>query len=385
MRTISPPVFYYHSVAPEPFDNWMFYFLTLRLEVFENQMAYLKNKGFRGVFFDEWMEIRTGEKASEGKEVCISLDDGFLDNWVYAFPVAKKYGIKITLFIAPECVDPRDIVRPTLEDVWNGNCEESDLEARGFVSWNELKIMQDSGLVDIQSHTMSHDKYISSTELKSFYYGDDKGFYPIWNAKPEIKPYYLADPNFEHYIPFGTPLFEEASAVITKKHSLNEELTKKVAFIAAEFNLKDLAQRESYEKKVSQVIKDFQQSDELFDEVESTEDYRKRLFYEIVDSKKILEQKLDKPVQFLCWPHGDNTKEAHDLAKESGYLATTAGKMTEEANNTDRIPRFGAPFNQKRWKNLFKFQYKISSHYKKQPYYLLWQANRIKLKLSNKI
>ncbi len=383
MTKISPPVVYYHSIAPSVFSNWDFYFLTIRLSTFERQLAFLKDQGYESIFLDRWLDIRLGKRRGTGRELCLTVDDGYLDNWVYAFPVARKYGVRLTLFIAPECVDPRDIVRPNLEDVWNGTCQPAELKALGFASWPELKLMQDSGWVDIQSHTMSHDKYISSPRLAGFYYGGPEGVYPIWNARPEIKPFYMADPEFGRYLPLGTPLFEEGSAVVTRKHFPNPAFVERASELAAGFDLSDRRQRAPYQQKVMALYEDFAQAGAIISRLETMEDYRRRLDYEIAGSKKILEEKTGKPVNFLCWPHGDNTPETHALALDNGYLATSSGKMEDTAGHPDRIPRFGAPGGQKRWINMKKFHYKIASHYRQQPFYALKRANDLRHWLFN--
>ncbi|MBK8966185.1 MAG: polysaccharide deacetylase family protein [Lewinellaceae bacterium] len=381
MQSVSPPVIYYHSVAPKPDPQWVLHFLTMELAAFEDQLAYLRSRQFRGVFFEEWLAFRKGEKKVTGAEVCLAFDDGLLDNWVYAYPLIKKYGLRFTLFVSPECVDPRPVVRPTLEDVWAGRCQAGDLDARGYISWDELRLMQASGVVDIQSHTMSHDKYTVSDHLRGFYYGGFSGFYPSWNAFPDKKPFYMADPNFEHWLPSGTPLFEEASAVIARKQTINPVFFEETAAQAQKYALEMPDQRAAYEAAARRLHRQYQESGTLIAEVESEADYRKRLAYEVEASKKIIEEKLAKSVQFLCWPHGDNTHEAHALALRLGYLATTAGKMIDEAGQPDRIPRFGAMWSLGPWLNRRKFHYKIASHFQKQPYYSLWLANEFKNKI----
>ncbi len=381
MKIISPPVFYYHSVAPVTYENWVLKGLTLRLETFEAQMAYLQDRHFCTIFMDEWLTIRQGEKAASGKEICLTFDDGLLDNWVYAFPVAKKYGMRFTLFVAPECLDPREMVRPTLEDVWAGRCREDELDGRGYLTWNELKIMQESGVVDVQSHTMSHDKYIASSRIKNFYYGGSRGVYPIWNANPGLKPFYIADEQFEKRLPWGTPLFEESSAVTVKKHAINPAFIEQVLALTKIYNLHDSTQLLVFEETARHLFNEFQSAANLVTHVESEQDYQQRLVYEIVDSKQLIEEKLEKPVRFLCWPHGDNTLATHALAKEAGYLATTCGNQVSEADKTDRIPRIPGDFRNRPWVNRQKFHYKIASHYRQQPYYAVWLANEWKNKL----
>lgn len=378
MRNISPPVFYYHSVAPKLHEGWMLKFLTLRLNNFEQQMAYLKDNHLQSIFLDEWLRIRRGHKTATGKEVCLSFDDGLLDNWVYAFPVAKKYGAKFTIFVSPECIEPRSVLRPTLEDVWAGKVKEEELESLGYLSWDELKIMQESGVVDVQSHTMTHAKYVSAPNLHGFYYGGFKGYHPILNAHPELRPTYMRDADFEKRLPWGCPLFEETSSVVVKKHFVNQEFMAETASLAKKHNLKDTAERPAYEKIARQLADDFGRAGKLIDGIEKDDDFRARMAYEIVDSKRIIEEKLGKPVQFLCWPHGDNNSAAHTLAKESGYLATTSGKMLREQNETDRIPRLAADFENGPWVNRQKFHFKVASHYRRQPYYAFLKMNEVK-------
>lgn len=385
MRTINPPVIYYHSIAPDLFKGWVLDWLTMKLRFFEDQMVYLKENDYQSLFLDEWLEFRQGRKKTAGKEVCLTIDDGLLDNWVYAYPVAKKYGQKITLFVSPECVDPRDVTRPTLEDVWAGNCTKEELDARGYMSWNEIRAMQASGFVDIQCHTMSHAKYVKSSKIDTFYYGGYRGLHPILNANPAMRPYYMADPDFESRLPIGTPIFEETSSVVTRRHHINPDFVQEVVNLAQNYNFKDIAQRAIFEKQARKIHKSYEAVENVIAYIESEEDFRKRMAYEILDSKAIIEEKLGKPVEFMCWPHGDNSQAAHDLARANGYLATTSGKMLAEGDKLDRIPRFGAStFRENMWLSRQKFNYKIASHFQKQPYYTVWLANEMKNRVLNK-
>lgn len=382
MKYPHPPVLYFHSVAPDYFDSWSLKWLTLPLRFFEDQIQFLRSQDYQSVFLEEWLAIRTGDQAQGGKKVCLTFDDGLLDNWVYAFPVAKKYGMRFTLFVSPECVNPQPIVRPTLEDVWQGNCRYEDLQGLGYCSWEELRLMQESGVVDIQSHTMSHTKYIASSEVVAFYYGGALGVYPILNRDPGLKPFYPADPDFERRLSWGTPLFEEASAVVVRRKKINPEALAAVEELAARFYLEEVEARPAYEEEARRILIKYREQDRLVVEHENEETYLHRLHYEIVDSKAIIEERLGKPVRFMCWPHGDNTQQCHDLARKAGYLATTSGKMEAEADKEDRIPRFGVTtFRDHRWLSRKKFQYKLGAHFGDQPYSTIAFLNNLKYKI----
>ncbi|HRI59223.1 MAG TPA: polysaccharide deacetylase family protein [Saprospiraceae bacterium] len=194
----------------------------------------------------------------------------------------------------------------------------------------------------------------------------------------------MRDVNFEKRLPLGSPLFEETSSVIVKKHTINKEFIEETAALAGKYDLKNETGRPGFELAARQLYADYDRAGKLLDNMEKEEDYRARVKYEIVDSKRIIEEKLGKPVQFLCWPHGDNNSAAHTLAKESGYLATTSGKMLREQNEADRIPRLAADFENSPWVNRQKFHFKVGAHYRKQPYYAIARLNELKNKVSQR-
>lgn len=382
MSKISPPVIYYHSVAPNYFDQWILKWLTLKLELFEDQLQFLKSRNYRGINLDEWLAIRQGTRSRQGDEVLLTFDDGLLDNWVYVYPLAKKFGIRVTFFVSPDRIDPNNQVRPNLEDVWAGRCGRSELADLGYCSWAELKVMQESGWVDIQSHTMTHLKYPASDRIKQYYYGGHQGMHAILIQHPELLGTYPKHPEFETLLPKGTPLFEQKSAVVVRKHEINEAFVDEVLAEANTFQLQDDHQQTAFESRANQIAATYRQNGNLISSIESESEQRARMYYEIAESKRQLEEQLSKPVQFMCWPHGDNSHEAHQMAKEVGYLASTAGKLSSEEDELDRIPRFGAStFRDHRWLSRVKFHYKLASHLKQQPFHTVAQLNELKNKL----
>jgi hypothetical protein len=130
----------------------------------------------------------------------------------------------------------------------------------------------------------------------------------------------------------------------------------------------------SFEKAyplVENVYLQFQKNNELIIAVEEEENYSKRLEYEIAGSKIALEKNLDKPIEFLCWPHGDNSHEAHAVAMKAGYLATTTGSKMDIPQSVDRIPDRIGLFKTKnnRFLSLLKAKYKLGSFKHQFPYY----------------
>lgn len=81
--------------------------------------------------------------------------------------------------------------------------------------------------------------------------------------------------------------------------------------------------------------------------------------YELAASKRELEQKLQTPIEFLCYPYGRFNEQTIKLAKENGYKGAFA--IFENVSllklNPFALPRVPIPSGQKKW----EFKLKVSS------------------------
>ena len=110
-------------------DAW-----TVRTDNFEKHLRYLKNNGYRTITLDELRLFMLGEKIIEGRCVAITFDDGDRSVYKYAYPLLKKYNMKGTLFL----------ITSRAGQSW---------EDLNLSSWEELREMKESGVIDIESHT----------------------------------------------------------------------------------------------------------------------------------------------------------------------------------------------------------------------------------------
>lgn len=139
-------------------------FINVTPENFERQMEFLKKNSYKTITVKDYIEITQLKRKVPEKTVMITFDDGWLDNWVFAYPVLKKYGLKAVLFVvtshiaekgkrgradtgdAPELPSHKDCQKKV----------ESGSKAEVMLSWEELKEMESSGIIDVQSHTHTH-------------------------------------------------------------------------------------------------------------------------------------------------------------------------------------------------------------------------------------
>ena len=138
------PVLLYHDVQTSYAPDKAV--ITITPQRFEEHIVAILKSGYTPVSFEDVYNASKGIYSLPSKPIIISFDDGYDTNYKYAFPIIKKYNVKATIFVVVETVG-------------------QVLETSVHFNWDEAKIMQQSGLVSIQSHTYTHP---DSVTLNSF-------------------------------------------------------------------------------------------------------------------------------------------------------------------------------------------------------------------------
>jgi peptidoglycan/xylan/chitin deacetylase (PgdA/CDA1 family) len=316
------PVVMFHSVGLTGTD-WAFSHLSEPVALFDEKIHLLKRAGYQFIFWPELYEHMAGTRKVSRKSVMLTFDDGYLDNWVHAFPVLKKYGAKVTVFVSPDFVESTKELRPTAEVMGGDHQVAGNLEDRGFLSWGELKALQDSGLVDIQSHAMTHTWHFSGPRLLGFHSpGDHSRPWLAWNLRPERKPFYMREDQ-SHLIPLGLPVYEHEKSLICRRFQPPPIVADEVARFVEDHG----GQKFFREPNWSLILQDLHER--LFQQhradarIETESQHRERVAAELQGAKEQIEQTLEKQVDFLCWPGGGYDDAALDVAKDVGYKAWT--------------------------------------------------------------
>ena len=87
----------YHRVAPTSYKETLLREMIVFLEDFEEQMIYIREH-YKVVSLDELSGMLDGE-FWDNKYAVITFDDAYLDNYTYALPILRKYGIPATIFV----------------------------------------------------------------------------------------------------------------------------------------------------------------------------------------------------------------------------------------------------------------------------------------------
>lgn len=97
-------VLMYHRVANLPEDPWE---LAVQPGYFEQQLKLLRKK-FNVISLQE-LVMQLNCRSVQDNSVCITFDDGYSDNYVYAKPLLEKYQCPATFFIATKYVDRKQL------------------------------------------------------------------------------------------------------------------------------------------------------------------------------------------------------------------------------------------------------------------------------------
>ncbi len=123
------PILMYHSIDHNDKASG----LSVSPENFARQMEFLRKNNYNVIPLEKTIAYIRKKERPPQKTIAITFDDGFENNYKDAYPVLKKYGIPAAIFIIVNRVG-----------------------APGFLTWDEIKEMSDSGIITIGSHTRTH-------------------------------------------------------------------------------------------------------------------------------------------------------------------------------------------------------------------------------------
>lgn len=153
MQYNSIPVVMYHHIAPTDRE------LNVYPELFEDHLRRLSRKGWKTLSGSEFLYFMNNMKEKPDKCVLLTFDDGFADNYVYLFPLLKKYKMKAMVFAATGFIEDADVSRDKFVPLSHNDARKlafTERRTEVMCTWKEIIEMEESGLVDIQSHGVSH-------------------------------------------------------------------------------------------------------------------------------------------------------------------------------------------------------------------------------------
>lgn len=154
---LNVPVLMYHHVQPQSQAVSKGQTATsVDSEMFDQQILYLVSRGYAFLTAKELVSALQNKSQLPSKSILVTLDDGYLDNYQYVYPILKKYNVKASLMIVTGLLGGSD-----------------------YMTWEQVREMAGSGLVYFTDHTWSH--------YGVGYGSGDKIRYEIVTAKQQLQ------------------------------------------------------------------------------------------------------------------------------------------------------------------------------------------------------
>src|SRR3989440_3110931 len=132
-QTAQTLIFCYHRLV----DKVRYPGTEITPAAFEAQMKELKDKGVTVISMQDLLAWKRGEKNIPPRCAVITFDDGWKSQYEVAWPILKKFGYPVMMFIYTEGV------------------RGGSLGGGEAITWEQLADMRDNG-VDIEAHTATH-------------------------------------------------------------------------------------------------------------------------------------------------------------------------------------------------------------------------------------
>ena len=153
------PAFLYHQVNP---------ISNVSPELFEEHLKVIKEYKMNTITISEFYN-----KEVPTNSILLTFDDGYFDNYKYVFPLLKKYNMKATIFLNTLYIMDKRETEPEIKDNNTVNLEamkeyikSGKATINQYMSWEEIKEMYDSSLIDFQAHSHKHMAMFVDTKIE---------------------------------------------------------------------------------------------------------------------------------------------------------------------------------------------------------------------------
>lgn len=283
-RKVSEPsllVLMYHRILPasDPRSQNEEPGMTVTPESFRNHLSIL-SQYFDFISLSEWIDRQKKQLPLPAKCCAITFDDGWADNYEYAFPTLQALSIPATIFLV------------------------SDLVGTHQQFWPEQLAQLVTAIARDHPDKWSH---------------------------PEVQ--WLREANTRYDFSASLPDREQISEIIASAKSLpDQEILSRLEHINQLFGIQQDNQNKA--------LLDWSQVKEMIDSglvemgshtcVHTRLDARitrDQLEQEVVTSKTTIETKTGQPVKTFCFPNGDYTQQALSLVRQhyTGAVTTAIG------------------------------------------------------------
>lgn len=136
---VAVPIVMYHGILPQPKRQGTY---VISPALFEQDLAYIRQAGYTTVTVADLLAFVDEGKPLPEKPIMLTFDDGYYNNYRYAYPLLQRYGMKA-------------VISPVVawSQWYSDHPEEADREVYSHITWEQIREMAQSGVAEIQNHS----------------------------------------------------------------------------------------------------------------------------------------------------------------------------------------------------------------------------------------
>lgn len=334
------PEFIYDS-KPKSLNNEIpvFTLHSVQKENFEEILSFLQSNEYRTLDADELYRCLTEDMKIPERSLVLTFDDGWRNLYTIVYPLLKKYNQRAVSFIIPGLVD----LYSTWSEPFSAVSKKEVIpDSASLCSWEEIKEMHTSNVIDFQSHSMHHLKVFTSFHIDDFYHPAYDNYplnlnIPLYRINGKEQMLRKAE--------FGMPVYRHESVFSGKpRYFENEDLTKDcINYVKANGGI-EFFRDTGWRKALKNIVNKYARMND-FGHFGDETDLKEQIYWELYESKLIIEKKLEKQVNHFCFPWWAGSTFASELSHKAGYLSNFWGILKEKKSNKPggnpfRISRF---------------------------------------------
>lgn len=133
------PIIMYHGILEDPARIGRY---VISATQFEKDLEYIRSAGYETIVMADLLAYVSEGTPLPEKPIMLTFDDGYYNNYFYAYPLLKKYGM-------------RAVISPVVSwsQQYSDSPQEQDHPVYSHITWAQIREMVESGAVEIQSHS----------------------------------------------------------------------------------------------------------------------------------------------------------------------------------------------------------------------------------------
>ena len=135
--SIKVPIVMYHHINQRQGSQGAY---VLSPDELEKDLVFLQKKGYTTIHMADLINYVYNGTSLPERPIVLTFDDGYESNYVYAYPLLQKHGMKGVIAVVGE-----------YSALYSAG-EDHNINY-SHVTWDEIKELHDSGILEIQNHT----------------------------------------------------------------------------------------------------------------------------------------------------------------------------------------------------------------------------------------